>query len=133
MITDLEELIETFGFFDDWEDKYRFVIDLGKELPDMDSALKTDDHLVRGCQSKVWLVHTFKENKIQLQMDSDAFIVRGLIAIVLSAMNNKTAEEIRTYDIFGLFDQLELMSHLSSTRGNGLRAMIEKIQTIANT
>ncbi len=128
---ELAELTETFGFFDDWEDKYRFVIDLGKELPDLPPADKTEDNLVRGCQSQVWLTHQLRDGRIQLHMDSDAFIVRGLISIVLTALNNKTPAEILAFDIEELFNRLDLLAHLSATRGNGLRAMIQRIHELA--
>jgi len=128
----LEELKETFEFFDDWEDKYRFVIDLGKELPELDEASRVDENLIRGCQSQVWL--TYRRNDdgaLHFDMDSDAFIVRGLINIVLIALNDKQPRDVLDYDIEGLFTELELIKHLSPTRGNGLRAMIQRIKGIA--
>ena len=131
---DLQELKDTFAFFDDWEDNYRFVIDLGKELDDMPAEDKLEDNLVRGCQSQVWLTHKINaDGSLHFSLDSDAFIVRGLISIVLSAYNNKKPLEIAEFDIEGLFDELELMSHLSATRGNGLRAMIERIRQTAQS
>ena len=130
----VDELKETFGFFDDWEDKYRFVIDLGKELPDMPDADKREENLVRGCQSQVWLTHNRDDSgRLLLRIDSDAFIVRGLISIVLAALNEKTPQEILDYDVEGLFDELELLQHLSATRGNGLRAMVARIQHLAES
>ena len=131
---DLAELKETFEFFDDWEDKYRFVIDLGKELPDISEQDKTEANLIRGCQSQVWLTYSRNaEGSLTFNLDSDAFIVRGLISIVLCAFNHKSPQEILKFDIFGLFGELELLEHLSQTRGNGLRAMIARIQEIART
>ena len=128
----IDELKETFGFFDDWEDKYRFVIDLGKELPDLPDADKREENLVRGCQSQVWLTHSRGEDgRLHLRIDSDAFIVRGLISIVLTALDAKTPDEILSYDVENLFDELELLQHLSATRGNGLRAMVARIRQIA--
>ena len=128
----LEEIVETLEFLDDWEDKYRFVIDAGKTVPDMDEHLKTEANLVRGCQSQVWLVHELKpDGTLALQIDSDAHIVRGLISLVLAAYDGKTPEEASAFDIEGLFKQLALLEHLSQTRGNGLRAMIQRIQEIA--
>lgn len=129
---DVDELSETFSFFDDWEDKYRFIIDLGKDLTDLDSNVKIEDNLIRGCQSQVWLIHKVMPNgSLQFGMDSDAFIVRGLISIVLCVYNNKPPREILDFDIEAFFAQLELLSHLSQTRGNGLRAMISRIREIA--
>ena len=131
----LEEIKSSFAFFDDWEDKYRFIIDLGKELPDLEVDKKTEENLVRGCQSQVWLVSEFdrKEDCIRLQIDSDAHIVRGLIAIVLAAFNQRSPAFIACFDIDGLFEDLDLLKHLSPTRGNGLRAMVAKVRGLAET
>ena len=131
--TDLDTIRETFTLFDSWEDKYRFVIDLGRDLPQFADADKTDDKLVRGCQSQVWLSHEYNPdtNQLRLAIDSDAHIVRGLIAIVLAAYDSHTPEEVVSYDIEGLFDELALLTHLSPTRGNGLRSMVARIQSTA--
>ena len=128
---DLEELKETFSFFDDWEDKYRFIIDLGKDLTPLADAEKTEANLIRGCQSQVWLTHQLSNGKLHFQLDSDAHIVRGLSAVVLIASNDQSPEQITALDLDGLFDELDLLAHLSVTRGNGLRSMIEKIKHIA--
>jgi cysteine desulfuration protein SufE len=128
---DLEELKETFSFFDDWEDKYRFIIDLGKYLTPLADADKTEENLIRGCQSQVWLTHQLIDGKLHFQLDSDAHIVRGLSAVVLIASNEQSAEAITALDLDGLFDELDLLAHLSVTRGNGLRSMIERIKHIA--
>ena len=129
----LEEIVETFEFLDDWEDKYRFVIDAGRTVPAMEDELKIEDNLVRGCQSQVWLTHQLRsDNTLSFQIDSDAHIVRGLIAIIIAAYDGKSPAEIQTFDIEGLFGRLALLEHLSQTRGNGLRAMIGKIQTVAS-
>ncbi len=129
----LDELIETFEFFDDWEDKYRFIIDLGKDLPALPDADKTDAHLIRGCQSQVWLTYKITEGKLAFNMDSDAHIVRGLIAVVLVAIQDRSAAEIQQLDIEGIFGQLDLLAHLSVTRGNGLRAMVSRIKEVARS
>jgi len=129
---DLAELKETFEFFDDWEDKYKFVIDLGRELPDMDVADKIEANLIRGCQSQVWLTYRqAPDGTLEFVIDSDAFIVRGLVSIVLLAFNAKRPEEILAFDIETVFEELELIQHLSLTRGNGLRAMIQRVKEIA--
>jgi cysteine desulfuration protein SufE len=128
---DLEELKETFSFFDDWEDKYRFIIDLGKDLTPLSDTEKTEENLIRGCQSQVWLTHHLVNGKLQFQLDSDAHIVRGLSAVVLIASNDQRPDEITALDLDGLFDELDLLAHLSVTRGNGLKSMIEKIKHIA--
>lgn len=124
-----DDIIETMSFFDSWEEKYRYIIELGKELPNLDECDKTDENLIRGCQSSVWLVTAKNKNSnvYMFKADSDAFIVKGLIAIVLSVYNDKTAEEILSFKIEDYFAKLELLSHLSSTRANGIKAMIERI------
>ena len=127
----LDELVETFGFFDDWEDKYRFIIDLGKDLGGLAESDKTDAHLIRGCQSQVWLTHKTAADRLTFQMDSDAHIVRGLIAVVLVIVDGRKASEIQQLDIEGVFGQLDLLAHLSVTRGNGLRAMVARIKEVA--
>jgi cysteine desulfuration protein SufE len=128
----LDELLDTFEFFDDWEDKYRFIIDLGKELPGLPDTDKTDAHLIRGCQSQVWLTYESTDELLRFNMDSDAHIVRGLIAVVLIAIQNRSGAEIQRLDIEGIFGQLDLLAHLSVTRGNGLRAMVGRIKEVAH-
>ena len=127
----LDELVETFSFFDDWEDKYRFIIDLGKDLGGLAESDKIDAHLIRGCQSQVWLTHKTAADRLTFQMDSDAHIVRGLIAVVLVIVDGRKASEIQQLDIEGVFGQLDLLAHLSVTRGNGLRALVARIKAVA--
>ena len=133
LATDLDTIRESFGFFDSWEDKYRFVIDLGKDLPSLPAPDKIEDNLIRGCQSQVWLVADYdaSSHQLDLQIDSDAHIVRGLIAIVLAAYDHRSPEEILDFDIESLFAELQLLSHLSQTRGNGLRAMVARVRAVA--
>jgi len=128
-----DDIVETLSFFDDWEERYRYLIDLGKELPEMPVEKQTDEHLIRGCQSKVWLHYQSDDNKFWFEADSDAFIVKGLLALVLAAYSGKSSEEILGFDIDAYFDSLDLMSHLTPTRGNGLRAMVARIREIATT
>jgi cysteine desulfuration protein SufE len=130
---DLDEIRETFQLFDSWEDRYRFVIELGKDLPELDPGAKTEENLVRGCQSQVWLVteRDPESGVLRLHLDSDAHIVRGLIAIVLAAYDGREPDEILSFDIEALFEELDLLRHLSPTRGNGLRAMVETIRSTA--
>jgi len=125
------DILDTLGFFDSWEDRYKYIIDLGKELPAMPEALHTNERLVRGCQSQVWIDTRVQDNRLQLAVDSDAFIVKGLLAVVLAAYNNKTADQVLAFEIDEYFEQLDLLRHLSPTRGNGLRAMVQRIQDIA--
>ena len=127
----LDELVETFSFFDDWEDKYRFIIDLGKDLGGLAESDKVDAHLIRGCQSQVWLTYKAAADGLTVKMDSDAHIVRGLIAVVLLIVDGRKASEIQQLDIEGAFGQLDLLAHLSVTRGNGLRAMVARIKEVA--
>ena len=124
---DLDEIREAFAFFDGWEDKYRFVIDLGKDLPNLNDAHKVPANLVRGCQSQVWLLTELRGGRMRFAIDSDAQIVRGLIAIILTVFQDRTPDEVRAFDIEGLFAELELIKHLTPTRGNGLRAMVARI------
>jgi cysteine desulfuration protein SufE len=126
-----EDILDTLGFFDSWEDRYKYIIDLGKELPPMPPALHTEDRLVRGCQSQVWIDTRLEDGRLQLAVDSDAFIVKGLLGLVLAAYNNSTPAEVLAFDIDAYFEQLDLLRHLSPTRGNGLRAMVQRIQDIA--
>lgn len=128
----VDDIIDSLGFFDNWEERYKYIIDLGKELPEMDASLRTDDYLVRGCQSQVWLVDEWRAGKLFFQADSDAFIVKGLLGVVLAAFNGKTPGEILGFDIDAYFSQLDLLQHLSSTRGNGLKAMVRRIQDRAS-
>ena len=128
---ELAEIKESFEFFDNWEDKYRFILEIGKDLPAMDDYYRIEENLIRGCQSQVWLVHTVEDNKLRFQIDSDAHIVRGLLKILLVAINNLSPSEIIETDLETLFEELGLMEHLAMSRGNGLRAMISKINQIA--
>jgi len=126
-----QDIIESMSFFDSWEDRYRYMIDLGKEIPSMEEELRTEDRIVPGCQSQVWIIHKIVDGKFNFQVDSDALIVKGLLAIVMAAYNQKTADEILSFNIEDYFSKLDLVKHLSPTRGNGLKAMVEKIRLIA--
>lgn len=126
-----EEIIEDLEFFDDWEERYKYIIDLGRELPAMDDSLRSDDRLVKGCQSNVWLEASCEGGVFHFIVDSDAVIVRGLLALVLAAYDGKTAAQIQSFDIDQYFAQLDLERHLSPTRGNGLRAIVAKINHLA--
>lgn len=129
----LEELYEAFELLDDWEDRYAFIIDLGKQLPSFPDAERTEKNYVHGCQSQVWLIHHYdkESGKLLLLIDSDAIIVRGLAAIILLAFNNLTPMDLLATDIDKLFERLDLFRHISPTRGNGLRSMISNIRNIA--
>lgn len=127
-----DDIVETLSFFDTWEDRYKYIIDLGRELPALDASQRSEDNIVRGCQSQVWLASHQEGDRLFFDADSDAFIVKGLLAVVLAAYNAKTPAQILAFDIDGYFEQLNLMKHLSLTRGNGLRAMVKRIQETAN-
>ena len=126
-----EDIVDTLSFFDDWEERYKYIIDLGKELPGMSDDKKTDEFLLRGCQSQVWIDHSADDGKLVFEADSDAHIVRALLGMVLEASNFKTPAEILTFDSDAYFKQVDLVKHLSPTRGNGLRAMVQKIKDTA--
>ncbi len=129
----LEELAEGFALFDNWEDRYRYLIDLGQRLEPMPETLKTEDRLVRGCTSRVWLVSRIVEDArgrkiLNFQADSDAQIVRGLIYILAIAYQDKPLEEIPAVDIHEAFERLGLAGHLSPSRRNGFFAIVEHIK-----
>ncbi len=125
------EIVDDLTFFDDWEERYKYIIDLGKDLGEMDESLRTPDRLVKGCQSNVWMDVRAENGRLLFAVDSDAHIVRGLLMLVLAAFQNKTPAEINDFDVGAYFQQVDLESHLSPTRGNGLRAIVAKIQAIA--
>ncbi len=128
-----QEIVETLAFFDDWEDRYRYIIDLGRELPAMPEAHKREELLVRGCQSQVWLDWREEAGRIVFEADSDALIVRGLVALILAAYDRHTPREILDFDVDDYFARLDLLRHISPTRGNGLRAMVQRIRDIARS
>ena len=133
--TTIEDVLESFEFLDDWEERYGYIIDLGKSLPAFPDSEKTEENYVHGCQSQVWLIHKKdpENGKIYLMIDSDAIIVKGLAAVVLCILNAKTAEEILATDVEAIFEKMDLIRHISPTRGNGLRAMIELVKSTAQT
>lgn len=125
-----EELIEEFSMFDDWMEKYEYIIDLGKEIDGIEDPFKTEDHLVKGCQSRVWLVPSEKEGRLFFDADSDAIITRGIVGMVVRILSDATPQEIIAADLF-FVDRIGLKEHLSPTRSNGLVSMIKKIKTYA--
>jgi cysteine desulfuration protein SufE len=128
-----KEIIEDMAFFDDWEQRYQYIIDLGKSIPPIDESLKTNENLVRGCQSNVWLINAEQDGKLQFQVASDAVIVNGLLAMVLAVFNDKSLDHILNFDINSYFKELDLLRHITPARGNGLNAIVAKIQAIAKT
>lgn len=131
MNAELNELIENFALFDDWEERYRYLIDLGRTLPKMDDALKTEETLVRGCTSQVWMDATIKNETLHFVADSDAHIVRGLIGILMAAYQDKTLEEIKATDIDAAMAKIGLDQNLSPNRRSGFFSMVERIKKIA--
>lgn len=131
--TTSEDILESFEFLDDWEERYSYIIDLGKSLPAFPESEKIEENYVHGCQSQVWLIHKIDPdtNKVLLLIDSDAIIVKGLAAVVLATLNARTPREIVDLDVEAIFDKMDLIRHISPTRGNGLRSMLEMIKTIA--
>jgi cysteine desulfuration protein SufE len=127
----IDELRADFETLDDWEDRYRYVLDLGRALPPMREEEQVEANRVRGCASQVWLVVEEQEDgKLHLRGQSDAHIVRGLVAVVLTIYSGKTRAEIAELDALGILKELGLSEHLSAQRANGLRAMIERIKTL---
>ena len=129
----IEEVKETFEFMDEWEDRYRFIIDLGRKLPDFVEADQTEENRVHGCTSKVWLVYDRDGDKVTFKGDSDAHIVKGLVALILMIYSGKTPEEILSTDASGILNDLGLSQHLSPMRTNGLFSMVERIKSIGES
>lgn len=128
---EIQELIDNFELLDDWEDKYRYIIELGEKLEPLDDRFKTDDWKVQGCTSQVWLVPEKHDNKIVFKADSDAMIVKGLLSIVLMIFSNNSAKEIKDIEAGDIFVKLRLEEHLTPSRRNGLFSMVEKIKQYA--
>ena len=128
-----DDILEDLAFFDDWEDRYRYIIDLGKKLPAMPDDQKTEDNFVHGCQSQVWISARYNadDNTLDFLVDSDAHIVRGLAAMVMAAFNQRSPQAILDFDVDDYFGQSQLIQHLSPTRGNGLKSMVGKIRAAA--
>ena len=128
----IEQIIEDFNFFDNWEDKYEYLVDIGRNLPSLDEEMKKDEYKLKGCQSTVYFLT--KENSngtLKFLADSDAFIVRGLISILIEVFSDKTPKEILNTDI-NFLNEIGLQNHLSPTRKNGLSYMLEKIKQEAS-
>ncbi len=128
---DLEDICENFAFFDNWEDRFTYLIDLGKKLPPFPEQLRDEPHRVHGCQSNVWLDLQNNHQQLHLLAVSDAHIVNGLIAILRSLYHGQPVDHVQTLDAEQLFRTLGLDEHLSPTRRNGLHAMIQRIRQLA--
>ena len=125
-----DEVIEEFQDFDDWMDKYQLLIDLGNEQAPLDEKYKVESNLIDGCQSRVWLQADYENGKIHFQAESDALIVKGIVALLIRVLNDSTPQEILDADLY-FIEQIGLKEHLSPTRSNGLLAMVKQIRMYA--
>jgi cysteine desulfuration protein SufE len=125
-----EELIEEFGLFEDWADKYEYLIDLGKKLSPMSDAYKTEDNVIKGCQSRVWLHAEKQGDLVVFQADSEAIIVKGMISMLIRVLSIHTPAEILAADLY-FIDQIGMSQHLAQTRSNGLVSMVKQMQHYA--
>jgi len=125
-----DEIRDEFAMFDDWEDRYNYLIDLGKDLPLIDPALKTDDRLIKGCQSRVWLHAQTQDGNVTYTADSDAIITKGLIALMVRVLSGQKPEDIVHAEL-SFIDDIHLREHLSPTRSNGLVSMINQMKRYA--
>ncbi len=123
-------IIEEFSIFTDWMDKYAYIIDQGNSIEQLDDKYKTPENIIKGCQSRVWLQTDFTDGKLQFQAESDALIVKGLLALVLRVFNNRTPDEILSSDL-KFMKEIGLTEHLSPTRSNGLLSVIKQIRFYA--
>ncbi len=125
-----EEIVEEFSVFDDWMDRYNLLIDIGKTLPEIDPKYKTNEFLIEGCQSKVWLYPEYDGEKITFTADSDAIITKGIIGLLIRVLSDRKPDEILEADL-GFIDEIGLRQNLSPTRSNGLLSMIKRMKTFA--
>ncbi len=125
-----EEIIDEFSMFEDWMERYEYIIELGKDLPIIEDAYKTKDNLIVGCQSKVWLHADIKEDKINFTADSDAILTKGIVALLVRILSNQSPMKILEADLF-FINKIGLTEHLSPTRANGLLAMVKQLKLYA--
>jgi len=125
-----QEIIEDFAIYDDWMDKYEYIIELGKDLPLIDESKKTDDRLIEGCQSRVWVDAEFVDGKMIFTADSDAIITKGIIALLIRVLDGEKPEAIATADL-RFIPEIGLQEHLSPTRANGLLSMVKRLKMTA--
>lgn len=123
-------IVEDFSLFDSWDDKYEYIIDLGKKLPPLDDVFKKEENKVKGCQSTVWLVADYQDGKVLYKAESDAIIVKGLISMLIRVLSNHTPDEILNADM-DFINKIGMTSHLAQTRSNGLRAMVKQMKHYA--
>jgi cysteine desulfuration protein SufE len=125
-----DRIIEDFSIFGDWMDKYQQLIELGKDLPPIDEKKRTESYLIKGCQSKVWLDAELKDSKIYFSADSDAIITKGIVALLIQVLNERTPQEILDGDLY-FIDKIGLKENLSPTRSNGLVSMVKQMRLFA--
>jgi len=124
-----DEIVEEFELFDQWMDKYEYIIDLGKKLPLIDEALKVEENLIPGCQSQVWLHARMEDDTVEFTADSDAIITKGIIALLIRVLSGESPQSIAGSDLY-FIDRIGLKEHLSPTRSNGLVSMVNKLKSI---
>ena len=122
-----DELIEDFELFDDWESKYEYIIDLGKQFPPLEEQYKTEDNIIKGCQSRVWLNAFMEDGLLKFEADSDAIIVRGLVSMLVKVLSGHTPAEIANADLY-FMERIGLHQHLAQTRSNGLASMLKQMR-----
>jgi cysteine desulfuration protein SufE len=125
-----QEIIDEFAIYEDWMDKYEYIIELGKELPKIKEEKKTEDRLIEGCQSRVWLDANVRDGKMQFSADSDAIITKGIIGLLIRVLNNEAPKDVATCDLH-FINQIGLQEHLSPTRANGLVSMVKQMKMSA--
>jgi cysteine desulfuration protein SufE len=124
------EIIEAFSWLESWEEKYEYIIELGKNLPELEEKYKKEENIIKGCQSTVWLVSEFKDGKVFYQADSDAIIVKGLVSMLISVLSGHAPDEILNARL-DFIKEIGMMTHLAQTRSNGLVAMVKQIKNYA--
>ncbi|HEY8661927.1 MAG TPA: SufE family protein [Hanamia sp.] len=124
------EIVEAFSWFENWEEKYEYIIELGKKLPSLEEEYKKEENIIKGCQSTVWLVAEYRNGKVIYKADSDALIVKGLVSMLISVLSGHTPDEILEARL-GFIKEIGMMAHLAQTRSNGLVAMVKQIKNYA--
>jgi cysteine desulfuration protein SufE len=122
-----DQIIEDFDLFDEWDEKYAYIIDLGKKLSGIDPKYKTEENIIKGCQSLVWMVSTYKDGNVYFEGESDAIIVKGLVALLLKVLSGQPAEDIAKSDMY-FIHKIGMEQHLSMTRSNGLASMVKQMK-----
>lgn len=125
-----DQIVEEFGLFDDWTDKYEYIIEMGKKMPDLDEKFKTDDNKIKGCQSNVWLTADLKGSLLHFYADSDAIIVKGLVSMLIRVLSGHTPDEIFHAQLY-FIDKIGMTQHLAQTRSNGLLSMVKQMKFYA--